>query len=172
MASSTTGGCSRGVRLADPPVARRLCPGEWGWFLSALRDLGVALGLLVTGGQLSVAEFLDPGALLQTGIKSAAVIWTAFQAHTGLTQVFTALPLLLAWAAYCAAFAVMAYKVFWWQVELLIAGVAGICLLPCLVLRQTSFVATGVLSYAANAFARFLLGAIAGRGALAAPGRV
>ena len=134
--------------------------GEWGWFLSALRDLGVYLGLLVTGGQLSVAEFLDPGALLQTGIKSAAVIWTAFQAHTGLTQVFTALPLLLAWAGYCAAFAVMAYKVFWWQVELLIAGVAGICLLPCLLLRQTSFVATGVLSYAANAFARFLLGAI------------
>ena len=39
-------------------------------------------------------------------------------------------------------------------------GVAGICLLPCLVLRQTSFVATGVLSYAANAFARFLLGAM------------
>ena len=39
-------------------------------------------------------------------------------------------------------------------------GVAGMCLLPCLVLRQTSFVATGVLSYAANAFARFLLGAI------------
>ena len=61
----------------------------------------------------------------------------------------------------------MAYKVFWWQVELLIAGVAGICLLPCLVLRQTSFVATGVLSYAANAFSRFLLGAIACRGTLA-----
>lgn len=133
---------------------------EWPWFLGTLRNLGVFLGLLVTGGTLTIAEFLDPGALLQTGIKSAAVIWTAFQAHTGWTQFVTAFPLFLAWAAYCAAFAVMAYKVFWWQVELLIAGVAGVCLLPCLLLRQTAFVATGVLSYAANMFARFLLGAM------------
>lgn len=133
---------------------------RWPWVLAGLRDLGVTLGLLVTGGQLSVVEFLDPGALIQTGLKSASTIWTAFQAHTGLSKVFTALPLLFAWFAYCAAFAVMAYKVFWWQVELLIAGAAGMCLLPCLVLRQTAFLATGVLSYAANAFARFLLGAV------------
>ena len=133
---------------------------RWPWFLGGLRDLGVTLGLLVTGGQLTVVEFLDPGALVQTGITSAAVLWQAFQAHATLTKVLTALPLLCAWAAYCAAFAVMAYKVFWWQVELLIASLAGLCLLPALMLRHTAFVATGVLSYAANAFARFLLGAL------------
>ena len=43
-----------------------------------------------------------------------------------MTQVFTAFPYLLAWVAYCAAFAVMAYKVFWWQVEVLLAGVGGL----------------------------------------------
>ena len=39
----------------------------------------------------------------------------------------------------------MAYKVFWWQVELLIAGVAGMCLLPCLMLRQTALWHGGAL---------------------------
>jgi len=66
----------------------------------------------------------------------------------------------VAWLGYCAAFAVMAFKVFWWQVELLIAGAAGMCLLPTLIFPRTAFIATGVLSYAANMFARFLLGAL------------
>ncbi len=39
-------------------------------------------------------------------------------------------------------------------------GPAGMCLLPSLCFRRTAFVATGVLSYAANMFARFLLGAL------------
>jgi type IV secretion system protein TrbL len=134
--------------------------GIWPWLLAEIRDLGVFLGLLVTGGQLTVTDFLDPGALLQTGFKSGAVLWDAYRAHNGYTQIFTAFPLLLAWAAYTAAFAVIAFKVFWWQVELLIVSVAGMCLLPCLMLRQTAFVAQGVLSYAANCFARFLLGAM------------
>ena len=88
------------------------------------------------------------------------MLWTAFKAHLGLTTPVTAIIFFLAWLAYCAAFAVMAYKVFWWQVELLLAGAAGLCLLPTLAFPRTAFVATGVLSYAANMFARFLLGAL------------
>ena len=40
---------------------------KWPWFLDGLRDLAVSLGLLATGGQLTIAEFLDPGALVQAG---------------------------------------------------------------------------------------------------------
>ena len=55
---------------------------------------------------------------------------------------------------------VMAFKVFWWQVELLLMGLAGMVLLPTLAFRPLAFVASGVLGYAANAFARFFLGAL------------
>src|SRR5262245_9329444 len=83
---------------------------QWPWFLEELMRLGVFLGLLVTGGQLDATTFLDPGALMQMGLKSAGALWSTYQAHSGMTQVFTAIPYLLAWVAYCAAFAVMAYK--------------------------------------------------------------
>ena len=104
----------------------------------------VTLGLLATGDQLSIAEFLDPGAFVKPGCQSAAVLWTAFKAHTGdHAPLLRRSSFLLAWAGYCAAFAVMAYKVFWWQVELLLAGAAGMCLLPCPALATDSLCGAG-----------------------------
>ena len=133
---------------------------KWPWFLDGLRDLAISLGFLATGDQLTVAEFLDPGALVQLGLSSASVLWQAFKAYLGITTPVAAIIFFVAWLGYGAAFAVMAFKVFWWQVELLIAGAAGMVLLPTLIFPRTAFVATGVLSYAANMFARFLLGAL------------
>lgn len=133
---------------------------KWPWFLDGLRDLAVSLGFLATGDQLTIAEFLDPGAFVKLGLSSGAVLWTAFKAHLGITTPVAAIIFFVAWLGYCAAFAVMAFKSFWWQVELLLAGAAGMCLLPALIFPRTAFVAQGVLSYAANMFARFLLGAL------------
>ena len=133
---------------------------NWPWFLGGLRELGLSLGLLGTGNQLQVTDFLDPGALVRLGMDSGAVLWKAFQNNLGWTSILIGLPYLLAWLGYMGAFAVMAYKVFWWQVELLIVGLGGLVLLPTLALRSTAFVAAGVLSYAANITARFLLGSL------------
>jgi type IV secretion system protein TrbL len=133
---------------------------KWPWFLDGLCDLAISIGFLATGDQLTIADFLDPGALIKLGLSSASVLWGAFKAHLGITTPVAAIIFFVAWLGYCAAFAVMAFKVFWWQVELLIAGAAGMCLLPTLIFPRTAFIATGVLSYAANMFARFLLGAL------------
>ena len=133
----------------------------WPWFLGMLEQEGVWLGLLATGNRIQVAQFLDPGALVRMGIESGWVLWQAYTNNMGwkLFPIVGA-AYFLAWLAYVCAFMVMAYKVFWWQVELLLMGLAGMVLLPSLVLRPTAFVASGVLGYAANAFARFLLGSL------------
>jgi len=133
---------------------------RWGWFLEGLEELALSLGLQGTGNTLQLSQFLDPGALVKAGIDSGAVLWKAFQNNLGLTSFVTGLAYLFAWLAFVGAYMVMAYKVFWWQVEALIASLAGMVLLPTLAFRPLGFVAMGVLSYAANMFARFLLGAM------------
>jgi type IV secretory pathway TrbL component len=133
---------------------------HWPWFLDGVSTIGVNLGLLATGNQVDAAQFLDPGALLKLGIDSGAVLWRAFQNNLGWTSMITGLAYLIAWLGYVAAFMVMAYKVFWWQVELLLASLGGMVLLPTLIFRPTGFIAAGVLSYAANMGVRFFLGAL------------
>jgi hypothetical protein len=133
---------------------------RWPWFLGGLRDIAVTLGIIATGDHLALADFLDPGMLLKRGLDSGALLWSAFAANMGWTSFVTGLAYLAAYIAYVGAFCTMAYKVFWWQVELLLAGLGGLVLLPTLIFRPMAFVAQGVLSYAANAFARFLIGSI------------
>ena len=133
----------------------------WPWFLRMLQEEGVWLGLLATGNTLAVEQFLDPGALVRTGIESGGVLWQAYLNNMSWKMFSIVGPAyLLAWLAYVCAFMVMAFKVFWWQVELLLMGLAGMVLLPTLVFRPTAFVASGALGYPANAFARFFLGSL------------
>lgn len=132
----------------------------WPALLGGLRDLGIWLGLLMTNGGITTAELLDPGAFVKLGLKSGKILWDAFLNNRGLTSFVNALAYLGAWVAYVLAFGVMAYKMFWWQVELLIASLASLCLLPTLCFRSLAFVGQGILSYAANMFCRFLIAAI------------
>jgi type IV secretory pathway TrbL component len=129
-------------------------------FFGGVRDLAIWLGLLTTNGGITVAEFLDPGAAVKLGLKSGKILWDAFVNNRGLTSFVNALAYLLAWVGYVSAFFLIAFRLFWWQVELLIASLAGLCLLPTLCFRAVSFVGQGILSYAANMFCRFLIGAI------------
>jgi type IV secretory pathway TrbL component len=133
---------------------------RWPWFLGGIRDLAIGLGLMATGNQLQLAQLLDPGALVKAGVDSGAVLWRSFQNNMGWTSMVTGFAFLVAYVVYVGAYVVMAYKFFWFQVELLLASLAGLCLLPTLCFRPIAFVATGVLSYAANMFARFLIGTI------------
>lgn len=134
---------------------------RWPWFLQMLQEEGIWLGLLATGNRLHLEQFLDPGALVRLGIESGGVLWQAYVNNMSWTLIpIAGVAYLLAWLAYVCAFMVMAYKVFWWQVELLLMGLSGMVLLPSLVFRPTTFVASGVLSYAANAFVRFFLGSL------------
>jgi type IV secretion system protein TrbL len=130
---------------------------RWPWFLSGLRDLAISLGLVATGNTLDLAEFLDPGMLVKAGIDSGAVLWRAVQKNMGWTSPFLGLVFTAAWLLYVGAYMVMAYKVFWFQVEMLLASLAGLCVLPLLCFRPTAFVATGLIAYSANMAVRFLI---------------
>ena len=133
----------------------------WPWLLNMLAEEGVWLGLLATGNRLQMVQFLDPGSLVRTGIESGGVLWQAYTNNMAWKLFpITGVAYLLAWLAYVCAFMVMAWKVFWWQVEQLLMALAGMVLLPSLVFRPTAFVAAGVLGYAANSFARFFLGSL------------
>lgn len=135
---------------------------RWPWFLGGIRDIALNLGLTATGNQLQLGDFLDPGALVKAGIDSGAVLWRAYQNNLGWgpNSWVIGAAYLAAWLGYVGAYTVMAYKVFWWQVELLLASLGGMCLLPTLCFRGTAFVATGTLSFAANMGVRFLIGSL------------
>jgi type IV secretion system protein TrbL len=130
---------------------------RWPWFLSGMRDLAISLGLVATGNTLKLAEFLDPGMLVKVGIDSGAVLWRSVQKNMGWTSPLLGGIFTVAWLIYVGAYTVMAYKIFWFQVELLLASLAGLCLLPLLCFRPTAFVATGLIGFSANMAVRFLI---------------
>lgn len=132
----------------------------WPALLGGLRDLAIWLGLLTTNGGVTTAELLDPGSAVKLGLKSGKILWDSFINHRGLTSFVNGFAYLLAWVGYVSAFFLISYRIFWWQVELLIASLASLCLIPTLCFRSLAFVGQGILSYSANMFCRFLIGAI------------
>jgi type IV secretory pathway TrbL component len=136
------------------------CIQQWPWLLENLQTLAIHLGLGVSGSEQLLPQFLDPGAWIRLSLRSGKVLWDAFLANIGLTTPVQAFVYFCSWLAYVLAFAVCAFRIFWVQLELIIASLGGLCLLPTLVFRFTAFIAQGVLAYAANMFARFLLTAL------------
>src|SRR5258706_8347090 len=90
----------------------------------------VRLGLAAAGHRITVAQFLDPGAWLELGFRAGAGLYAMFSASTGLLSLPMGLAWLGAWLAYMAAFAVMGLNILLWQVEVLLATVWGMVLLP------------------------------------------
>lgn len=134
--------------------------GHWPWFLEQLSELAIALGFLLTGSSLTVRELLDPGVMLKKAIDSAVPLWTAWQNNNSWwnpSAVMMGVMYFAIWAIYVGSFGVVVWRIFWIQTETLIATAAGVVLLPTLLFRPVQFVATGVLSYAANCFARYLI---------------
>src|SRR5215470_7698812 len=91
--------------------------------LQLAQDTFIWFGLLAGGNHLTVAQYLDPGQYLQTGIRVMALLYDRMQASFGLTSLGQAFGYFLLWVAFMASFAVMPLNVMMWQMELLIAGV-------------------------------------------------
>ena len=127
--------------------------------LQAIQETFVQLGLLAGGGRLTVAQFLDPGEYLKTGIRVMALLYNAMHASFGLTSIGQAVGYFLLWIAFMASFAVMALNVMMWQVELLIASVMMLTLLPTLAFRSLAWIGQGSLGLMVNLTFRFGVGA-------------
>jgi type IV secretion system protein TrbL len=128
--------------------------------LNAARDTFVYLGLLAGGNHLTVQQFLDPGEWLNQGIRITALLYGSMHAGFGLTSIAQAIGYFLLWLVFLGAFAVMAINIFVWQLELLIAAVMLLMLLPALACRSTAWMGQGALAYVINKSFRFGVGAL------------
>src|SRR5262249_43383940 len=97
------------------------------------------IGLTAGQNRVSMAQFLDPAQYLRLAYQAAQPLHAAMTSHLGLTSFGTGLGYLLLWLAFLASFAVMAGHVFVWQIEMLVAGVMLLALIPTLTFRATQW---------------------------------
>lgn len=119
-----------------------------------------ALGLLAGQNRITLAQYLDPGSYLNQGMNVASLLYSTMTASFGLTTMAMAIGYFFLWMAMMAAFGIMALNIAIWQVELLIAGLAVLVLLPTLAFRSWAWMAQGALSLVLNLTFRFFLGAL------------
>src|SRR5262249_49978736 len=117
-------------------------------------------GLMAGGDHLTTAQFLDPGQYLNTGIRVMALLYDRMNARFCLTSLGEGIGYFLLWLAFMASFAVMALNVMMWQMELLIAGVIVLTVLPTLAFRSMAWIGQGALGLVVNLTFRFGLGAL------------
>ena len=128
--------------------------------LQGVQEQFVELGLLAGGGRLQVAQFLDPGEYLRTGLRVMALLYSKMHLSFGLTSLGQAVGYFFLWLAFMASFAVMALNVMIWQVELLLAGLMMLTLLPTLAFRSWAWIGQGSLGAVINLTFRFGVGAL------------
>jgi type IV secretion system protein TrbL len=117
----------------------------------------VQLGLLTGSNALTVAQFLDPGTYLGTGLEVGKVLYNTLIANLGWTSFPLAIGYLIAWVAFLLGYAIMALSVFLLQVEFTIASTAALLMLPFLGFRGTGWIAQGAISYVVNGGFRFFI---------------
>lgn len=125
----------------------------------AIRWAGT-LGLAVLGDSITVAQYLDPSAVLVLGLKAGNSLYGMYDTTSALLSPVLAITWLLTWLLYVAAFAYMAVTIFLWQVQALFAAAWAMALIPCLAFRGTAWIGRGTLSYLVNAANQFGLGAL------------
>jgi len=155
-----------GRRAAD--VAGILLKGVLLWWLlynfPAVFEGTVAcftrIGLTAGQNRVSLAQFLDPGQYLRLAYQAAQPLHATMTAHFGLTSLGTGLGYLLLWLAFIASFAVMAGHVFVWQIEMFVAGVMLLALIPTLTFRATQWIGQAMCAFVMNLALKFGLGAL------------
>jgi type IV secretion system protein TrbL len=118
------------------------------------------IGLTVGQQRISIAQFLDPGQYLRLAYQAAQPLHAVMTAHFGLTSLGTGVGYLLLWLAFIASFAVMAGHVFVWQIEMLVAGVMLLALIPTLTFRATQWIGQAMFAFVMNLALKLGLGAL------------
>ena len=120
----------------------------------------VSLGLLAGGNRLTTAEFLDPGQYIATGIRVMSLLYSTMTASFSLLSLGQAIGYFGLWVAFMVSFGILSINVAIWQIELLLASVGAMVLLPALAFRSWSWMASSALSLTLNLCFRFFLGAL------------
>lgn len=122
------------------------------------------LGLMASGSSLSLATFMQPGAIAATGLTAAKPLVTATSDLLGFSAFFanivTIAILLLAWVFVVLAFFILAVQVFITIIEFKLVTLAGFVLLPFAFFGRTAFMAERVLGHVVSSGIKLLVLAV------------
>ena len=121
----------------------------------------IALGLKAGGNTMSVAEFLDPGAIVLVGTGIFAQLVDQARSLTGIVDTFENIVeitiLLLSGLVVIVSFFIIAIQIFVTILTFKLATLAAFVLLPFGVLKQTNFATERALGYVLSAGVRLLV---------------
>jgi type IV secretion system protein TrbL len=122
------------------------------------------LGLQASGSGMSIADFMRPGVIAETGLDAADPLLAAVEDLLGPVGLFTnfaqILLLLLAWIIVVLAFFVIAIQVFVTLIEFKLVTLAGFVLLPFAFFNKTTFMAERVLGHIVSSGIKVLVLAV------------
>lgn len=129
-----------------------------------LFDSFAGLGLMASGSPMTLATFLQPGAIAQAGLDAALPLLTATGDLMGFAAFFanvvTIAILLLAWLFVVLAFFILAIQVFITLIEFKLVTLAGFVLLPFALFARTAFMAERVLGHIVSSGIKVLVLAV------------
>ena len=138
--------------------------GNFGTLATIVFDSFAGLGLQASGGTLSIADFMRPGKIAETGLDAADPLLAATEDLLGPVGLFTnfvqILVLLLAWIIVVLAFFIIAIQVFVTLIEFKLVTLAGFVLLPFAFFNKTAFMAERVLGHIVSSGIKILVLAV------------
>jgi type IV secretion system protein TrbL len=138
--------------------------GNFGTLAAIVFESFAGLGLQASGGSLSLADFMRPGAIAETGLDAADPLIAATEDLLGPVGLFTnfvqILVLLLAWVIVVLAFFIIAIQVFVTLIEFKLVTLAGFVLLPFAFFNKTAFMAERVLGHIVSSGIKVLVLAV------------
>jgi len=129
-------------------------------FVEGVIMLFARLGLTAGGQHVALTQFLDPGQYLKLALEAAEPLIQAAANTSWMSMLSTGLLYQGLALALLGAFAVMALHIFIWQMEMLIAEVMLLVLIPTLCFRATQWVGQSLLALIMNLALKFGLGAL------------
>ena len=123
------------------------------------------LGLLASGSNVSIGDFLQPGRLAQIGVTAGQPILQQLGTMShGFTAVFSNLDmivvLLLAWIVVVISFFILAVQLFVTLIEFKLTTLAGFVLVPFALWNKTAFLAEKVLGNVVSSGVKVLVLAV------------
>jgi type IV secretion system protein TrbL len=138
--------------------------GNFGTLATIVFDSFAGLGLQASGGTLSIADFMRPGKIAETGLDAADPLLAATEDLLGPVGLFTnfvqILVLLLAWIIVVLAFFIIAIQVFVTLIEFKLVTLVGFVLLPFAFFNKTAFMAERVLGHIVSSGIKILVLAV------------
>src|SRR5919108_895523 len=123
--------------------------GNWNTLARIVFESFAGLGLKASGTGLSVADFLRPGKVAQTGLDAGRPLLDSISGLMGYWSFFENFIqiacLFLAWALVLLAFFILAVQLFVTLIEFKLSTLAGFVLIPFGLFGQSAFMAERVL---------------------------